>query len=145
MDEERNHKLPLTPEAERAERIREVLDRLIELNEFVPVIVEGKNDASALRSLGLQGEIITLNRGRSLYEFSEEIAGRYTEVMLLTDWDPAGDALRERLGTELRGMWEGFEPIREALRALCQKDIGAVEEIPVLLRRLDDAAADPWR
>ena len=145
MDAERNHKLPLTPEAERAERIREILGRLIDLNDFIPVIVEGKNDASALRSLGLKGEIITLNRGRSLYEFCEDMAGRYPEVMLLTDWDPAGDALHTRLGEGLRGMWEAYEIIRAALRALTQKDIGAVEGIPALLRRLEDAPADPWR
>ncbi|MEK6651970.1 MAG: hypothetical protein AABY50_03470, partial [Nitrospirota bacterium] len=49
---------------ERASRLREVFEALCERNKNVPVIVEGKRDAAALRELGLDGEIITLHSGQ---------------------------------------------------------------------------------
>lgn len=129
-------KAPQPLDEQRAARIREVLLRLIEANHFMPVIVEGKNDAAALRALGLEGEILTINRGRSLYEICEDLAEAYDEVVLLMDWDTRGEELNTRLCRELAGMWEGAALMRAALRALCQKDIGSVEGIPALLVRL---------
>lgn len=124
-------------EAERAERLRDYIERLKEANHYAPVIVEGKKDVIALRALGLEGEIITINQGQPLYDLCETIAETYPQVILLTDWDSIGESLHEKLRRNLRGQCEEFGLIREALRALCQKDIGEVEDIPALLRRLE--------
>ena len=43
-------------DAERAERLREVLQSLYVANKSVPVIVEGRRDADALRKIGLVGD-----------------------------------------------------------------------------------------
>ncbi len=88
-------------DAQRAERLREVLAELIEVNKSTPVIVEGKKDALALRSLGLDGEIITLHRGQNLYEFSEEIIESYGTAVLLLDWDQRGDQMTKALEESL--------------------------------------------
>ncbi len=138
---------PLKREEERAERLRDLLEELAEINSPehghvpvpvpVPVIVEGKRDKAALQSLGLSGEIITYNRGMNVYDFSDHIAGDYAKVVLLMDWDREGDSLQSKLGQELSGHWEESRRFRDSLRLMCQKEIDCVEGLPALLRRLE--------
>lgn len=128
---------PTSVDAARAERLRAVLEAMYEANKHVPVIVEGRRDSEALQNLGLVGEIITLHRGKGIYEFCQHIDEKYNGLILLTDWDSEGENLFRRLGRNLSGHWEEFAGLREALKALCQKDIKDVEGIPKLLRRLE--------
>lgn len=128
---------PSNNDLERASRLREVLEALYEINKKVPVIVEGKRDAMALRKLGLMGDIITLHRGVNLYEFCEDISERYDKVIIVLDWDNKGESLNKALHKHLRGLWEEFSGFREILRILCQKDIKDIEGIPKLLNKLE--------
>ena len=130
-------KIPSIEDLQRAERLREVLEALHEVNKRVPVIVEGKRDMIALRKLGLVGEIITLHRGKGLYDFCEEIAERFTKVVILLDWDEKGESLTRTLSENLTGHWEEFAPVRGVLKILCQRDIKDIEGIPKLLMRLE--------
>ncbi|MBA4371939.1 MAG: hypothetical protein C0402_03655 [Thermodesulfovibrio sp.] len=132
-----DRKIPSDEDLERAERLREVLEALAEINKTVPVIVEGKNDVNALRRLGLSGEIITLHRGATLYDFCEDIAEKFPRVVLLTDWDEKGEMLYSSLADKLRGLIEDFAAVRGMLRMLCQKEIKDIEGIPRLLARLE--------
>lgn len=125
---------------ERAERLRLVFQALYEVNKRIPIIVEGKKDVSALRKIGMVGEIITLHGGRGIYEFCEDIAGRFHRVILLTDWDSKGEHLYKSVSAHLSGMWEEFSPFREIVKVLCQKDIKDIEGVPMLLERLSGAA-----
>ncbi|MDA8172237.1 MAG: toprim domain-containing protein [Nitrospiraceae bacterium] len=127
-------------DAERAERLREVLDGLIEINRAVPIIVEGKRDASALQCLGFEGEIIILHRGQNLYDFSEQMLESYGKMVLLLDWDEKGDQMTRALEESLKGHFEEFRFFRDTIRILCQKDIKDIEAIPTLLRRLEGIA-----
>ena len=129
--------LPAPADAERAERLREILEMLTETNKNVPVIVEGKRDAAALKDLGITGEIITLHRGQNLYDFSEEMMSNYAKMVLLLDWDEKGDQMTRSLEDSLKGHFEEFRFFRDTVRILCQKDIKDIEAIPVLLRRLE--------
>lgn len=133
---------PSSSDLERASRLREVMDVLYEINKKIPVIVEGKKDAVALRKLGLIGEIITLHSGNNLYEFSENISERFNRVIILLDWDSKGESLNKALNTHLKGLWEEYSGFREILQILCQKDIKDIEGIPKLLKKLkgDEAA-----
>jgi 5S rRNA maturation endonuclease (ribonuclease M5) len=130
-------KVPSIEDIERAERLREVLEALYEVNKRVPVIVEGKRDAIALRRLGLVGEIITLHRGKGLYDFCEDIVERFSKVIILLDWDEKGESLYRTLSEHLSGHWEEFSAFRGVLKILCQKDIKDIEGIPKLLLRLE--------
>ena len=121
---------------ERAERLRLVFQALYEVNKRIPIIVEGKRDVSALRKIGLVGEIITLHGGRGIYEFCEDIANQFHRVVLLMDWDIKGEHLYKSVSGHLRGLWEEFSPFREIVKALCQKDIKDIEGVPMLLQRL---------
>ncbi len=129
--------VPSLSNIERAERLRLVIEALYEINKSIPVIVEGKKDASALLRLGLAGEIITLHRGKSIYEFCTDIEERFHRVIILLDWDKNGNNLNKTLSKNLKGHWEEFSSFREILKLLCQKDINDIEGIPKLLRRLE--------
>lgn len=80
-----------------------VISDLIEENKRVPIIVEGDKDADALRRLGVVGKIIVINRGVSLIVFSDNIARRYSEVIILTDWDRKGGFLCHTIKRNLEG------------------------------------------
>jgi 5S rRNA maturation endonuclease (ribonuclease M5) len=124
---------------ERAERLRVVFQSLYEVNKRIPIIVEGKRDVSALRKIGLVGEIIALHSGRGIYEFCEDIAERFHRVILLMDWDNKGEQLYKAASANLSGLWEEFSPFREIVKVLCQKDIKDIEGVPLLLERLAGA------
>ncbi len=124
---------------ERAERLRIIFQALYEVNKRIPVIVEGKKDVSALRKIGLVGEIITLHGGKGIYEFCEDIAERFHRVVLLMDWDNKGEQLYKTVAAHLKGLWEEFSPFREIVKVLCQKDIKDIEGVPLLLERLAGA------
>jgi 5S rRNA maturation endonuclease (ribonuclease M5) len=130
-------KMPSVDDLERAERLREVLEVLHEANKQFPVVVEGKKDATALKKLGLVGEIITLHNGQGLYDFCEEIAERFPRVIILMDWDEKGESLFRTISDNLNGHWEEFSGFRSMIKILCQKDIKDVEGIPKLLLRLE--------
>ena len=128
----------LSPEdIERAERLREVIEKLYEINKTIPILVEGKKDAAALRTLGLVGEIITVHRGKNLYDFCVDISERFHRVIILPDWDKTGENLNKALSMYLRGHYEEYSSFRELLKILCQKEIKDIEGIPKLLKRLE--------
>jgi len=126
-----------TGDTERAERLKEVIGALYEINKSVPIIVEGAKDASALRNLGLVGEIITLHTGKNLYDFCTDILERFERVIILLDWDKNGERLTKTLFMYLRGYCEEFSSFREIIKLLCQKEINEIEEIPKLLMRIE--------
>lgn len=130
-------KIPSADDLDRAERLREVFEALNEVNKNFPVIVEGKRDVIALKKLGLEGQIITLHRGKGLYDFCEEIAEQFTKVIILLDWDERGESLYRTVSRHLNGHWEEFSPFRGILKILCQKDVKDIEGIPKLLLRLE--------
>lgn len=136
--------LPSSDDLERAERLREVFEILGDLNDSVPVIVEGKKDESALRELGLNGEIIKLHAGKNLYDFCDDILRKFDKVIILLDWDRRGEELSRSLSKYLSGHYEEFSSFRELLKILCQKEIYAIEGIPKLLKRLEGNEG-PWQ
>ncbi len=126
----------VTEDSERLSILENLLEVLLELNKKIPVIVEGKNDREALRKLGLTGEIITLHRGKSIYDFSEEIHERFDEVILLLDWDMKGEELQRKLGEYLSGTWERFKELRSTLKLISRGEIYGIEDIPGFMEKL---------
>jgi 5S rRNA maturation endonuclease (ribonuclease M5) len=140
---DRQKDIPSLDDIERAERLRKILEALYEVNKTFPIIVEGNRDVSALRKLGLTGEIIPLHNGKSLYDFCLDITERFQKVVLLLDWDKKGENLNKALSMYLNGYWEEFSFFREIIKVNCQKDIKDIEGIPKLLRRLE-GNENPW-
>lgn len=129
-------KSPTFEELQRAERILKELYELYCHNKSSPIIVEGKRDKEALRRLGIKGEILPLNNGKSIYDFCEFMLDNYNSVILLTDWDYKGESIFKTLSFNLSGLWEQYSSIRENMKILCQKDIKDIEALPSLLHRL---------
>ena len=109
---------------EREELVREFIESI-----DVPVIVEGKNDVSALRGLGVEN-IVPINTGGSLLDVVESLKD-FDRVVILTDFDQAGKILRKKL-LELFGHY-GIHESRRPRELFARLRLSHVEG----LRRID--------
>lgn len=83
--------------------IEEIILDLQEENKRIPILVEGDKDLLALRKLGLKGEIISINKGKSLSDFCDNLASRHKDIIILTDWDRRGGHLGHTIKKNLEG------------------------------------------
>lgn len=98
-------------------------DLIMDANSGTAIIVEGKKDEAALRSLGTKGKIHCIHSsGYRLFEFAERIA-QYKRVILLTDFDHQGEKTLKELRSYL-----------EAKR--CKVDVTYWNRMKLLFRRL---------
>jgi len=125
----------LTPK-QRLQILLTAIETLKEINLSVPIIVEGKRDLRALRSLGFKGEVWILHRGKPIYEFCEAVLKKASSFVLLLDWDPKGQALYKRVSTLLEGHFEQYSSLREQIISASAEEIYEVEGLPALLERL---------
>ncbi|MGC8645593.1 MAG: toprim domain-containing protein [Thermoplasmata archaeon] len=79
------------------EKMLKSIEETREKNKRVPIIVEGRNDVIALRRLDFSGEIIKLHSRMSVENFSMQLSRKYSEVILLLDWDQKGRKLTSSL------------------------------------------------
>ncbi len=61
------------------------------------LVVEGERDRRALRSLGWDGPIALLHRGRPISATASGLVAARGKVIVLTDWDVEGGHLARRL------------------------------------------------
>ena len=121
-------------DAERLEKLDELLDKLKEASRGMPIIVEGRRDTTALRALGIEGKILELNVGKSIVSFCEGVSLEHGEVILMTDWDAKGGRL-------FRQIWDCFRTMdvkvrgefRSDLARLAKKGAKDVEGLPGFL------------
>ncbi|MFQ5553052.1 MAG: toprim domain-containing protein [Thermoplasmata archaeon] len=125
---------------ERDRQILETLDELRELSLQIPVVVEGKKDGEALRKLGVQGTLVRLHAGTTVFHLCEALAEEHDEAIILTDWDRRGGQLSRLLreGLAANDVRANTE-IRARLARLCKKEIKDVEGLGRLVRRIRDA------
>ena len=123
------------------EEVELALDDLVEENMSVAVIVEGKKDKQALQTLGLTGCIITINKGKSLSDFADEVIMHHQKVIILSDWDRRGGSLCRRLKELFKGRIDFDVEIRQRLSKFAM--IKKVEGIPSWLEtvyiRMDES------
>jgi 5S rRNA maturation endonuclease (ribonuclease M5) len=119
------------------EKIEDVLEELRALNSKIPIIVEGEADVRALRHLGMEGEIISMNKGQTLFNFCEDLAKKYSKVIILTDWDRKGGHLNKVLSENLKANDLHYNSeIHAKLAELCKKETKDVEGLAGCVRRL---------
>jgi 2,5-diamino-6-(ribosylamino)-4(3H)-pyrimidinone 5'-phosphate reductase len=101
----------------------------------IPIIVEGREDEKALRSLNVNGMIYCLKaRGESRFSFVDRLSGT-NEVILLTDFDREGRELRLWLYDELtRRRIKAEDKIWRRIRGLAKSEVHAVEELPSFIK-----------
>ncbi len=121
---------------ETLEQIEELLSELREsASSGVPIIVEGADDVEALQKLRVNGHLHKISGGNSLLNFIEGFSGS-KEVIILTDFDRAGDKLARFFAKHLRQL--GVEPITEfraRLKSLVRKDVKDIEGLASFLQR----------
>ncbi len=112
----------------RYELIERVLQNLIEMsNSGAVIVVEGRNDRSTLRNLGIHGAIES-PCGQSLLHFTDSLASNYDYVIVLTDWDRRGNQLSAQIVRYLQSRDVVIDTdLRSRLKKLVQKDIKDVQ------------------
>lgn len=121
-------------DAQTVEQLDELLEMLQEDNKTIPIIVEGEKDITALRKLGLTGEIIGFNKGHSVSNFCDSIAQKYHRIILLTDWDWRGGRLCSSIKKHLENRVECNVTYRQLFAQRCS--CRTVEGIPTWLATL---------
>jgi len=126
---------------ERLDELEKLLGRLRAANLESPVLVEGLRDVAALRALGLEGELVKLNRGESIVARTEELSHKYREVILLTDWDYKGVELHDRLKRLLLdAQADADDFFWSRLKKLSGGGCRTVEDLPAFLALLRERA-----
>ena len=122
---------------ETLERLEEVLDELEHASRIMPIIVEGLKDRMALRSLNINGHVIILNDGDSVFGTCEKLSREWGAAIILTDWDHKGGQLARQLMDALRNCGVSYDnEYRATISMLVKKDVKDVEGLPPLIRRL---------
>jgi 5S rRNA maturation endonuclease (ribonuclease M5) len=135
----------LSPE-ERLEQIEKVLSQLQDLSETTPIIVEGLRDIAALKRMGITRNVISLGKGNSIFNFSENLSRTTKGAVILTDWDRKGGQLARMLKEAL--MANGVianESIRAKLGILSKKEVKDIESIPAFVERLHHRPLIPMK
>lgn len=120
------------------EELLEEVEELRELAEELPIIVEGKNDEAALRSLGVGSRFYLVSNGIPFHELVEEISASYRAAILLTDLDKEGQALAKKLRHHLsqRGVRINGRFRLSLLRRLSTHQ---AENVGVRMRRVEES------
>jgi 5S rRNA maturation endonuclease (ribonuclease M5) len=130
-------KAPLEVYQKRLEMAEELLNELQDLADRDSIIVvEGKRDIAALRSLGVNGDLRPSTH-YPLMDFCEGLSITGKKVVILTDWDRRGDLLASKLVKNLQSL--GSTPdtrIRGLIVSLVQKEIKDVESLPGYIGKL---------
>ncbi|MEM3579086.1 MAG: toprim domain-containing protein [Candidatus Bathyarchaeia archaeon] len=89
---------------EKTEQIQQILEQLAEESKSgKPILVEGRKDAEALKTLGISGKMFFAKKGlKTLLDVVSEIekAG-INEVILMLDFDKEGRQLTDQLKTHI--------------------------------------------
>jgi 2,5-diamino-6-(ribosylamino)-4(3H)-pyrimidinone 5'-phosphate reductase len=125
---------------EKEEKILQVLEALAEESaKGKPIMVEGKKDVEALRTLGVEGTVITVKTGgKSFLDAVSEIEKMgVSEVILFLDFDRRGKEGTRHLKQSLeRAKIKPNTKFWRELSALVGKEIQCVESLTAYLDTL---------
>jgi 5S rRNA maturation endonuclease (ribonuclease M5) len=130
---------------EKEEKIQQIINALTEDSaNGKPIIVEGKKDVESLRTLGVNGRILTVKtEGKSFLEAIAEIEKLDArEVILLLDFDRRGREGTKRLKQDLERL--KIKPNSKywhALLNLLGTEVQCIESLPNYLVTLKAKAA----
>jgi 2,5-diamino-6-(ribosylamino)-4(3H)-pyrimidinone 5'-phosphate reductase len=127
---------------EKEEKIIQILERLAEESaKGIPIIVEGKKDTDTLRTLGIEGSIITAKSGgKSLLDVVLEAEKKAApEIILLLDFDRRGKEWTKRLTQhfEKTGMKSNLTFWKE-LFGIVRREVKDVEGLVAYMKTLKE-------
>lgn len=100
------------------------------------IIVEGIKDRKSLRELGATGDIIMAAQ-RPAIEVAEDVARKFDEIIVLTDWDREGEELAVKMDRHLCWTRARIDlDTRSRLKKLVRRDIKDVESLSKYMKRM---------
>ncbi len=120
------------------------LSRIVEELSFrvaqgTPILIEGKKGEEALKTLGINGNIIKVSgSGLKLFEIAEMAVESSSEVIILTDFDKKGNLLAKKLSKDIQSL--GSHPdlnIRKNIMNITRRYIKDIESLPKHLKQLE--------
>ena len=121
---------------EELEGIIDILEKIKKEDKSVPVIVEGRKDMKALRSLGIERKIIKIKKGKTIFRIVEGLRKDHDKVIILTDWDSTGGKLCYKIkkACESNDIRYDVEYRKQMIKFL-KKEVKDVESIPTFIKR----------
>lgn len=119
---------------EKIEKISEVVTKISEeASEGKTIVVEGRKDAQALYSLGIEGKVLTIKTGgKSFFEFTQQLESfGVGEVVLLLDYDRRGKEATKKLQQNLE-----HSKVRVNTKLWCElhcligREVQCIESLP---------------
>jgi 5S rRNA maturation endonuclease (ribonuclease M5) len=122
---------------ERLEQLEKVIDDLEDASNQEPIIVEGKRDVLALKLLGITTNVVSMNKGISIFSLAESMSRKHRQVIVLTDWDRRGGQLARMLKDAFvaNGVVVN-DSFRAHIVILSKKEIKDIESLPGFIERL---------
>jgi 5S rRNA maturation endonuclease (ribonuclease M5) len=119
------------------DELEELIASLLEASsQGTAIIVEGRRDEMALRSLGIRGPVIMASP-RSALDLAEDAARNYKSIIVLTDWDEKGDEMARSIDGHLRSAGLSADiDTRSRLKRLVKKEIKDVESLDLYVERM---------
>ncbi len=113
-----------------------ILEKIKKEDKSIPVIVEGRKDMKALRSLGIERKIIRIKKGKAIFRIIEELRKDHDKVIILTDWDSTGGKLcyKVKKACESNDIRYDVEYRKQMIKFL-KKEVKDVESIPTFIKR----------
>ncbi|MDH4122669.1 MAG: toprim domain-containing protein [Thermoplasmata archaeon] len=131
---------------DRLEDLEEVIDELITRSWTEAIIVEGPRDVKALRALGVNGTIKSINRGVSIINLCESLSVEHDKFIILTDWDRKGGQLAQLLRKGFVTVDAKYDDrLRKKISSLTKKDLKDIEGLPKYMERLRKSLAGSAR
>lgn len=122
-------------EGERLEEVERAIASIRRLDEGSCILVEGRRDRDALRSLGIGGDIICLRAGRgTISERLERISA--VRIIVLVDFDPEGKDLAKLVSRLLERAGRSVDlSFWRRLRAYLGRDVRGIEGLVAYVER----------
>lgn len=122
---------------ERLEQLEKIIDDLEVASAETPIIVEGKRDVLALRLLRITTNVVSMNKGVSIFSLAESISRKHRNVIVLTDWDRRGGQLARMLKDAFAANGVSVnDNFRTQIVILSKKEIKDIEGLPGFIERL---------
>jgi 5S rRNA maturation endonuclease (ribonuclease M5) len=122
---------------ERLEQLEKVIDDLEDASIQTPIIVEGKRDVLALKLLGITTNVVSMNKGVSIFSLAESMSRKHRQVIVLTDWDRRGGQLARMLKDAFAANGVSVnDSFRTHIVILSKKEIKDIEGLPGFIERL---------
>ena len=94
------------------------------------VVVEGKRDLEALRSIGFNGDIVVFHNFRGISEFVHHLTIRNRKIILLLDMDRKGKLLTSKILKHLNSSFHhDYLQTKRRLAQITKSRIKHIEEL----------------